>query len=159
MNTPANYLDYLSTPMGTLEIIACAHHLHSIKFISKCLHTVNPNKITQQCQHQLNEYFAGQRQVFALPLQPAGTDFQCEVWQQLRAIPFASTCTYGDIAKAINRPKAVRAVGAANGKNPFTIVVPCHRVIGANGSLTGYAWGTAIKSALLQHEQHVRYQH
>jgi methylated-DNA-[protein]-cysteine S-methyltransferase len=102
---------------------------------------------------QLREYFSGQRQSFDLPLQPAwGTPFQHDVWQALQRIPFGRTSTYGDIARDIGNPKAVRAVGAAIGQNPLTIVVPCHRVVGANGSLTGFAGGLDRKQYLLSHE-------
>jgi methylated-DNA-[protein]-cysteine S-methyltransferase len=88
-----------------------------------------------------------------LKLNAQGTTFQHQVWQELCNIEYGQTCSYADIAKSINNPKAVRAVGAANGRNPLTIVVPCHRVIGSNGTLTGYAWGTSIKAGLLQLEQ------
>ena len=102
---------------------------------------------------QLQEYFGGTRQVFDVPLAPQGTLFQMEVWRVLRTIPYGETQSYADIAEQIGRPKAVRAVGAANGRNPLSIFVPCHRVIGKNGSLTGYAGGLAQKSVLLEIEQ------
>jgi methylated-DNA-[protein]-cysteine S-methyltransferase len=102
---------------------------------------------------QLDEYFAGQREVFELPLAPRGTDFQRAVWAALRAIPHGETRSYEQVAKAIGRPTASRAVGAANGKNPIAIIVPCHRVIGADGSLTGYAGGLPVKRWLLRHER------
>ena len=102
---------------------------------------------------QLQEYFGGTRQVFDVPLAPQGTLFQMEVWRVLRTIPYGETQSYADIAERIGRPKAVRAVGAANGRNPLSIFVPCHRVIGKNGSLTGYAGGLAQKSVLLEIEQ------
>lgn len=101
---------------------------------------------------QLGEYFAGDRAGFELPLETAGTAFQRAVWEALRAIPYGETRTYGEQAVAIGTPTAVRAVGAANGRNPISIVVPCHRVIGANGSLTGYAGGVDAKRWLLGHE-------
>jgi methylated-DNA-[protein]-cysteine S-methyltransferase len=103
---------------------------------------------------QLAEYFAGDRRVFDLPLARVGTPFQQRVWRELVAIPFGETRSYGEIARTIGRPTASRAVGAANGKNPFAIVVPCHRVIGAGGALTGYAGGMAAKRWLLAHEGH-----
>jgi methylated-DNA-[protein]-cysteine S-methyltransferase len=102
---------------------------------------------------QLDEYFAGTRKVFDLPLSPQGTDFQCEAWFALRSIPYGETRTYAEQAQAIGRPKAVRAIGAANGRNPISIIVPCHRVIGANGSLTGFGGGLDAKSWLLNHER------
>ncbi len=102
---------------------------------------------------QLGEYFAGERRVFDLPLGPDGTGFQRLVWRALGTIPFGETRAYGTIAHAIGRPSASRAVGAANGKNPISIIVPCHRVIGASGALTGYAGGVAAKEWLLGHER------
>ncbi len=101
---------------------------------------------------QLTEYFAGKRKVFDLPLELKGTEFQKKVWQALREIPYGTTCSYGEIAAKIGNPKASRAVGGANNKNPIAIVVPCHRVIGANGSLVGYASGLRTKEALLKLE-------
>ena len=101
---------------------------------------------------QLDEYFAGQRRRFELRLAPRGTAFQLAVWQALQCIPYGHTCSYSELAGQIGRPQAVRAVGAANGANPLSIVVPCHRVIGRNGSLTGYAGGLPRKQLLLQLE-------
>ncbi|AMM19319.1 cysteine methyltransferase [Frondihabitans sp. PAMC 28766] len=98
---------------------------------------------------QLGEYFAGSRSAFDLPTAPVGTDFQLAVWQQLRAIPYGETRTYGEIALALGHPKAVRAVGLANGRNPLSIVVPCHRVIGASGAMTGFGGGVERKQWLL----------
>jgi methylated-DNA-[protein]-cysteine S-methyltransferase len=101
---------------------------------------------------QLDAYFAGKRRSFELKLAPRGTEFQRRVWQALAAIPYGETTTYAAIARAIGKPKAVRAVGAANGKNPISIVVPCHRVIGQDGTLTGYAGGLPSKRRLLELE-------
>lgn len=106
----------------------------------------------QQAITELNEYFAGKRSHFDVTLAATGTIFQHEVWQALRDISFGHVCSYGDIANTINRPKAVRAVGAANGANPIAIIVPCHRVIGKNGTLTGYAYGLKMKQDLLSLE-------
>lgn len=103
-------------------------------------------------RRQLSEYFAGRRRVFDLDLQPGGTPFQQAVWHALLDVPFGKTCSYSDIAQAIGRPSAVRAVGAANGRNPIAIIVPCHRVIGRSGALTGYAAGLDRKRRLLDHE-------
>ena len=100
-------------------------------------------------QKQLSEYFIGERKVFKLPLDQKGTSFQLKVWSALRTIPYGKTVTYSDIAKQINKPKAVRAVGTAIGKNPISIIVPCHRVIGKNGKLTGYGNGLPMKKRLL----------
>jgi methylated-DNA-[protein]-cysteine S-methyltransferase len=109
--------------------------------------------VLQDTQRQLAEYFAGTRTAFALPLDFAGTEFQRSVWAALLTIPYGETRSYGDIARTIGRPAAVRAVGAANGRNPISIVAPCHRVIGANGKLTGFAGGLKTKEYLLALEQ------
>ncbi len=109
--------------------------------------------VLQSAKWQLDEYFAGRRKTFDLPLAPNGTPFQHQVWQALCAIPYGETQSYADIARRIGNPKAVRAVGAANGANPVSIVVPCHRVIGADGSLTGYGGGLPRKRKLLALEQ------
>jgi methylated-DNA-[protein]-cysteine S-methyltransferase len=101
---------------------------------------------------QLAEYFAGTRKAFSLPLRPAGTAFQQSVWAALQEIPFGATLSYGELARRIGQPAAARAVGAANGANPLPIVVPCHRVIGADHSLTGFGGGLATKRFLLAHE-------
>lgn len=98
---------------------------------------------------ELREYFAGERREFTLPLAPAGTPFQQQVWAALREIPYGATCSYGRIAGRIGRPKACRAVGMANNRNPIAIVVPCHRVVGASGALVGYAAGLEVKEKLL----------
>jgi methylated-DNA-[protein]-cysteine S-methyltransferase len=105
-----------------------------------------------EAERQLNEYFAGKRKNFSLKFDCAGTEFQKEVWQALATIPFGETRSYGQIARQIGRPKALRAVGAANGRNPISIMVPCHRVIGSNGKLTGFAGGLETKASLLRLE-------
>jgi methylated-DNA-[protein]-cysteine S-methyltransferase len=105
--------------------------------------------ILQEAEKQLNEYFAGKRNRFSVPLDPHGTDFQKQVWQALLTIPFGETRSYGQIARQIGNAKSVRAVGAANGRNPISIIVPCHRVIGASGHLTGFAGGLEVKEQLL----------
>jgi len=102
---------------------------------------------------QLNEYFAGTRREFELPLAPRGTEFQLACWNELQRIAYGTTISYSELARRIARPNAVRAVGAANGANPIPIIIPCHRVIGANGTLTGYGGGLHIKRALLALEQ------
>jgi len=110
------------------------------------------NKAVLICAVQLNEYFAKSRTTFDVPLDTTGTVFQQSVWQALLTVPFGQSQTYGYIANQLNNPKAVRAVGAANGKNPISIIVPCHRIIGANAKLTGYAGGLDRKLWLLKHE-------
>jgi methylated-DNA-[protein]-cysteine S-methyltransferase len=111
--------------------------------------------LLDQAARQLAAWFAGEQISFDLPLRPEGTPFQIAVWQALREIPYAETRSYLEIAAGLGQPKAVRAVGAANGRNPISIVVPCHRVIGANGALTGYAGGLERKRWLLGHERQV----
>lgn len=106
-----------------------------------------------RAREQLGEYFAGKRKVFDLPLAPQGTGFQQAVWHALREIPYGETRSYGELAARVGRPGAARAVGAANGRNPISIIVPCHRVIGASGALTGYAGGMERKQWLLRHER------
>ena len=101
---------------------------------------------------ELAEYFNGKRQIFNVPLSPEGTPFQKKVWEELKKIPYGQTATYKEIAKGIDNEKACRAVGMANNKNPIAIIIPCHRVIGSNGSLTGYAGGLTVKNKLLQIE-------
>ncbi|HEX9788880.1 MAG TPA: methylated-DNA--[protein]-cysteine S-methyltransferase, partial [Candidatus Binatia bacterium] len=105
--------------------------------------------ILLETERQLKEYFFGTRTEFDLPLEPKGSEFQIKVWRALRQIPFGQTRSYLDLATAVGTPKASRAVGAANGRNPLSIVVPCHRVIGANGALTGFAGGLEVKAKLL----------
>ncbi len=109
-----------------------------------------------EAERQLTEYFTGQRKAFDLPLAPVGTPFQRSVWQALREIPYGETRTYKEIAEAIGRPKAFRAVGQANHVNPIMIIQPCHRVVGADGSLTGFAYGTDMKRLLLDLEKEHR---
>lgn len=152
--------DYAS-PLGRMILAATNQHLIGVWFehqahepdLSAC--PVEPHHpILQQVIGQLTQYFAGQRRTFDLPLDlSCGTPFQQSVWQALQGIAPGSTCSYGALSAQIGRPTAVRAVAAAVGRNPLSIVVPCHRVLGANGSLTGYAGGLARKSALLQLEQ------
>lgn len=113
--------------------------------------------ILRVAEEQLNEYFAGQREEFNLPLQAAGTLFQQRVWAELCKIPYGTTISYGDLAKRIGQPTASRAVGLANGQNPISIIVPCHRVIGSTGKLTGYGGGLERKKFLLQHESTQRW--
>ena len=110
-------------------------------------------EVLRQAVRQLTEFFAGERRTFTVPLAPAGTPFQRQVWRALQTIPYGATCSYRDIACAVGRPAACRAVGMANHCNPLPIFIPCHRVVGADGRLTGYAGGLAIKSRLLQFER------
>ena len=115
--------------------------------------STDPDPVLEEAVRQLEEYFAGERRDFDLPLEPAGTPFQLTVWAALRDIPYAATINYGQLAGRVGNPNASRAVGLANGRNPISIVVPCHRVIGANGSLTGYGGGLDRKRILLELER------
>ena len=150
MNTNLFY-DNLDTPLGKMEITASDSAIKSIHFVDLVKPT-RANSFTDAAKRQLDQYYQGSLEAFDLTMDPDGTDFQKSVWQALGTIGFGKTCSYSDIAHIINNPKAVRAVGSANGKNPMTIVVPCHRIIGSNGTLTGYASGVERKAWLLNHE-------
>lgn len=149
-----NYLVYLQTPCGWLEIQNDGSFLLSVHFVS----VPNPasvcmNSLGKETQRLLAAYFAGERVRFDLPLAIQGTPFQQAVWRQLRAIAYGQTCTYGQLAVKLGKPGAARAVGQACHVNPWGIVVPCHRVVGAQGQLTGYAGGLDKKQWLLQWEK------
>lgn len=143
--------DHFESPLGLMEVVASETAIKSIHFVEQA-GFVGRSHLTTETLRQLAAYFDGKLIKFDLPLGAEGTDFQKTVWSALYSIPHGQTCSYGDIAKQIGNPKGVRAVGLANSKNPLTIVVPCHRVIGANGKLTGYASGTERKAWLLNHE-------
>lgn len=147
-----NAFDFVKTPIGWLQIHATDTAITALDFDAEPRTPVHPNALTDQCKQQLTEYFAGRRQDFDLPLAGQGTAFQKSVWQALTRIPYGTTCCYMDIATAIGDRKAVRAVGAANGRNPIPIIVPCHRVIGRDGSLIGFGGGLDKKEWLLKHE-------
>jgi methylated-DNA-[protein]-cysteine S-methyltransferase len=115
---------------------------------------VRATALTNEAAKQLNAYLAGTLKTFSLPLAPVGTEFQKKIWRLLCDIPYGTTCSYKDLALAVQNPKAVRAVGQANNKNPIPVFIPCHRVIGANGKLVGYSGGLAMKQQLLTIERH-----
>ena len=146
------YTDYLATPVGTLEIKSSDVGIRAISFVESQSEIIQASELTTLCKQQLSEYFSGERKVFELPLDQQGTDFQKTIWKSLVTVSFGESASYKDIANNVGNPKAVRAVGAANGKNPISIVVPCHRVIGVTGKLTGYAGGLDRKKWLLAHE-------
>jgi methylated-DNA-[protein]-cysteine S-methyltransferase len=150
-----NY-QYLDTPIGQLRLVSDGKHITAIEFEGRHADAADDQRVDDPalsaCARQLGEYFAGQRKTFELPLAPGGTPFQTSVWNALRQIPYGELRSYRDIANSINNTRAVRAVGAANGRNPIPIVVPCHRVIGSDGSLTGFAGGLETKKALLHLE-------
>ncbi|PSW18012.1 cysteine methyltransferase [Photobacterium sanctipauli] len=145
----------INSPFGWLNIVADDSAVTAIEFDAAPDMVQQPNAMTALCFEQLSDYFAGKRLAFDVPLNMKGTAFQRTVWQVLNTLDYGQTCSYGDIANQIGNPKAVRAVGAANGKNPIPIIVPCHRVIGSSGKLTGYAGGLDIKIWLLEHEKAV----
>ncbi|MBB3231331.1 methylated-DNA--[protein]-cysteine S-methyltransferase [Halomonas stenophila] len=149
-------LDYYQPPetdaLGLIRLRATASGLTEIAFVMEADAPARPNALTERARAQLAEYFDGTRQAFDLPLAPEGTDFQRRVWQALETIPFGETRCYAEIAEQLRCKGGQRAVGAANGKNPIAIVVPCHRVIGSDGRLTGYAGGIGRKQWLLAHE-------
>lgn len=152
------YYCYLNTPIGDLLLAGDDEALSLVGFPQgKMRHDPEPDWIFNEkpfaaVRQQLAEYFAGDRKDFDLPLNLSGTEFQVLVLEELRRIPYGETTSYGDIAERIGRPKAVRAVGAANGRNPIPIIIPCHRVIGRSGDLTGFGGGLDTKEALLRLE-------
>lgn len=152
------WFDEFATPVGRLTVAADEHGLRHIRFENE-RHPIRHDEdwrrdagAVREAREQLLQYFAGERREFVLPLHPVGTEFQCRVWNALAEIPFGATWSYADLAQRIGDPKATRAVGAANGRNPLPIVLPCHRVIGSDGSLTGFGGGLPIKRFLLEHE-------
>jgi methylated-DNA-[protein]-cysteine S-methyltransferase len=146
----------IATPIGLLELKASSDGLSSVLFIeTDALPTTIIPKVLDDAVAQLLEYFTGERTTFSLKLDPSGTDFQRRVWRELEAIPFGKTTSYLAMAKQLGDPKVIRAAASANGKNPISIIIPCHRVIGSDGSLTGYAGGLHRKKWLLEHESPV----
>jgi methylated-DNA-[protein]-cysteine S-methyltransferase len=141
------------SPVGDIELIAGEKGLLAVQFTDNALGIDVSNSFLLACKIQLDEYFEGKRFTFDLPLDLRGTAFQKQVWLELIRVPFGETVSYLHIAKKLGDPNATRAVGFANGKNPFSIVVPCHRVIGVNGSLVGYAGGIEKKKWLLAFER------
>lgn len=151
-----------NTPLGKLTLVADDKALKEIFWSGEAIQPVagvmpqaGSNAVIDQAIAELSAYFNGLLTTFTVPVAPEGTVFQQAAWQALCAIPYGETRSYAQQAHAINKPKAVRAIGAANGRNPIPVIIPCHRVIGSNGSLTGYAGGLAIKTYLLELEQEV----
>jgi len=147
----------INTPLGFIEIQGNENGISKIHVMNEDVEisTKIPNEL-KEAVLQLQEYFNGKRTEFLFKINPAGTDFQQKVWQELVNIPFGKTCSYLELSKKLGDVKAIRAVASANGKNPLWIVVPCHRVIGSDGSLTGYAGGLWRKKWLLEHENPVK---
>ncbi len=155
------YQACIESPVGPLQISTTFTHLMGIRFLSQsqatCALPPDTPPILKEVVRQLQAYFNGKLFAFHLPLQLSGTPFQQKVWMALQTIPYGTVLSYQELAQKIGHPRAMRAVGNANGKNPIPIIIPCHRVIRSDGSLGGYSSGTAIKSHLLQLEQHFRY--
>jgi methylated-DNA-[protein]-cysteine S-methyltransferase len=143
---------FIESPLGITKIVGDEKGISEISVLSEGAITTKIPKNLKECVSQLHEYFDGQRNHFDFKLNPQGTDFQQKVWQELLNIPFGKTMSYLDLSKKLGDVKAIRAVASANGRNPLWIVVPCHRVIGTDGSLTGYAGGLWRKKWLLEHE-------
>jgi methylated-DNA-[protein]-cysteine S-methyltransferase len=153
---------FMPSPVGKLKLIASDQGLVAVLWENDRPHRVRLSELVENPQHpilieterQLTEYFAGKRQDFKVALDMRGTPFQRNVWEALLAIPFGETRSYGQLARQLGNPNATRAVGAANGRNPISIIVPCHRVIGSSGKLTGFAGGLETKAHLLDLENH-----
>ena len=146
----------VETPVGTLTIVAGDSGLAAVLFGSEPGAAEEPHPVIAATARQLREYFDGERRAFDLPLELSGTPFQRRAWLALADVPYGTTRSYGEQARRLGAPGAARAVGAANGRNPLPIVLPCHRLVGADGSLTGYGGGLEIKRALLDLEARVR---
>lgn len=146
----------IESPLGLILLASNGRFLKRLAFIDDPIaltqHTQATDGILEKTQQQIDEWLHGQRQVFDIPCAPDGTDFQKRVWSALLTIPFGTTCSYKELARKVGRPTAARAVGAANGQNPIALIIPCHRVIGSDGSLTGYAFGIQRKQRLLELE-------
>lgn len=149
----------MKTPLGLVTLTSDGKAVTGVYTRLEKLERQHPNRkkyenaILKRARKQMEEYFSGKRDHFSIPLKADGTPFQKKVWKALREIPYGKTVSYADIARRIGQPKASRAVGNANNKNPIGIIVPCHRVVGANGSLTGYAGGLGRKAFLLRLEK------
>jgi methylated-DNA-[protein]-cysteine S-methyltransferase len=159
MTTAQTYCIEIATPLGKIFTTATADAITGLYFEGQKYFPValpiatTSSAILNQLHAEITEYFAGKRQIFSTRLLPAGTAFQQTVWQQLAKIPSGKTLTYAQVAELLGKPTATRAVASAIGRNPISVIIPCHRVIGSNGSLTGYAGGIERKAALLQLEQ------
>jgi len=145
---------YYRSPIGIVEIVGTEECVTAVNFV-RCRRpgATHAHQVLRAAVSQVDEYFRGKRRLFSVPLSTAGTDFQKEVWGRLVRIPYGETATYGELARAVGRPKAGRAVGQANHRNPISIIIPCHRVIGGDGRLVGYGGGLWRKEWLLAHER------
>lgn len=146
-----------TSPIGRIKIVADKDCIHAVTFVedadfSSNMEEMESPAVIHQCIDELIGYFNGTRTQFTVPIHQEGTDFQQKVWKELYEVPYAKTMSYAELAKKLGDPKVIRAAAAANGKNKIAIIVPCHRIIGSDRNLTGYAWGLARKKWLLQHE-------
>ena len=147
---------YYRSEIGLIEIAGTEDGIHSVNFVEeKSTSTPEIPSCLKECVEQLDEYFKGKRKEFSLKMKLGGTDFQKKVWRELMRIPFGKTVSYKDIAEAIGKKEATRAVGMANNRNPIGIIIPCHRVIGSDGKLVGYGGGLWRKEWLINHERKV----
>jgi methylated-DNA-[protein]-cysteine S-methyltransferase len=152
-NSMKEYIYYYESPIGYIRIKGDEESILALDFAEEGQNRENYPEHIKACIIQLDEYFTGKRKNFDISYLLKGTEFQKKVWAELAKISYGETVSYKDIAKRIGNEKAVRAVGTTNGKNPISIIVPCHRVVGADGKLTGYAWGVWRKEWLLEHEK------
>jgi methylated-DNA-[protein]-cysteine S-methyltransferase len=139
----------IETPLGNLLLVEDENQLVEVNFTEDEPTSMPEDKLLMQTKIQLEEYFSGNRKKFTLALKPEGTEFQQKVWQELRLIPYGATISYGEVANRLGDPKCIRAAARANGQNPLAIIIPCHRVIGRHGEMTGYAGGIQRKKDLL----------
>jgi methylated-DNA-[protein]-cysteine S-methyltransferase len=146
------YFDYYDSPIGLIEIAGTSTAVIALNFVEERCREVASHCLVAEAVRQIDEYFDGKRREFEIEMALEGTDFQQQVWRQLGTVSYGCVASYQDIAKGVGRPTAVRAVGAANGRNPIAIMVPCHRIIGKNGHLVGYGSGLWRKEWLLKHE-------
>jgi methylated-DNA-[protein]-cysteine S-methyltransferase len=147
------HLGVYDSPLGPLEVAVAGQAVVRAAFVEERPGPSDDHPVLAHCLRELDEYFAGRRSAFTVPLDPAGTPFQLAVWEAVRAVPCGRTESYRDLAERLGRTGAARAVGAAVARNPLAILIPCHRVVGADGELTGYAWGIWRKERLLRVEQ------
>lgn len=149
------FVDFFISPIGFVSIKATENHITEIIFVEKEPILTSPSDLTTECKNQLLDYFSGKRKKFTIPLFAEGTEFQKRVWNKLLEIPYGETISYFELAHRLGNAKVIRAAGHANGQNPISIIIPCHRVIGKNGKLVGYGGGLHRKEWLLKHELQV----
>ena len=142
----------IESSLGNIKLIEQDDHLAELFFTDAPQSAIPESKLLTDAKNQIDEYFSGKRKEFDLPLNPSGTEFQLKVWQELLQIPYGETVSYQEIANRLGDPKCIRAAATANGKNPIAIIIPCHRVIGSHGEMTGYAGGIQLKKDLLSLE-------